>query len=115
MTPYVYIAKVVKWVDGDTVDLDVDLGFKTRRIERFRLIGIDTPERGKPGFKEAKELAESIYPIGSEIMIESMRTEKYGRWLVDIAPVRKALLSANLAELTKEKWRGKNETSSDSF
>ena len=40
-----YKAKVVKVVDGDTIDVDLDLGFGIwLRNERVRLYGIDTPE-----------------------------------------------------------------------
>ena len=40
-----YQCKVVKVVDGDTVDVDIDLGFDVvLRNQRIRLYGIDTPE-----------------------------------------------------------------------
>ena len=40
-----YRAKVIKIVDGDTVDLDIDLGFDVVLAnQRVRLYGIDTPE-----------------------------------------------------------------------
>ena len=42
---YEYKCKVVKVVDGDTVDVDIDLGFGVwLRDERVRIMGIDTPE-----------------------------------------------------------------------
>ena len=42
---YEYRVKVVKIVDGDTVDVDIDLGFGVwLRNERIRMYGIDTPE-----------------------------------------------------------------------
>lgn len=42
---YEYRCKVVRVVDGDTVDVDIDLGFGVwLRKERIRLLGIDTPE-----------------------------------------------------------------------
>jgi len=42
---YEYNCKIVRVVDGDTVDVDIDLGFDTWRCgERIRLYGIDTPE-----------------------------------------------------------------------
>jgi len=42
---YEYKAKVIKVIDGDTVDVDIDLGFGIwMRDERVRLMGIDTPE-----------------------------------------------------------------------
>jgi len=40
-----YDVTVVKVVDGDTVDVDIDLGFKIQlKDERVRIMGIDTPE-----------------------------------------------------------------------
>ena len=42
---YEYRVKVLKVIDGDTVDVDIDLGFNTWiKNERVRLMGIDTPE-----------------------------------------------------------------------
>jgi micrococcal nuclease len=42
---YEYRTKVVRVVDGDTVDVDIDLGFGVwLRKERVRLYGVDTPE-----------------------------------------------------------------------
>ena len=42
---YEYSVKVVKVIDGDTVDVDIDLGFGVWiHKERVRLHGIDTPE-----------------------------------------------------------------------
>jgi len=42
---YDYKCKIVKVVDGDTVDVDIDLGFGVwMRDERVRIMGIDTPE-----------------------------------------------------------------------
>jgi micrococcal nuclease len=42
---YEYRAKVIKIVDGDTVDVDIDLGFGVwLKDERVRIMGIDTPE-----------------------------------------------------------------------
>ena len=42
---YQYKVTVVKVVDGDTVDVDIDLGFSTvLRKQRVRMVGIDTPE-----------------------------------------------------------------------
>ena len=42
--PYRYKAKVLRVVDGDTLDIEFDLGMHVKRTERVRLHGIDTPE-----------------------------------------------------------------------
>jgi len=43
-----YKAKVVHVVDGDTLDLDTDLGFRIAFRQRYRLYGVDTPELNDP-------------------------------------------------------------------
>lgn len=40
-------------VDGDTMDVVVDLGFRINTEVRVRLIGVDTPERGEDGYHDA--------------------------------------------------------------
>ena len=81
---YKYNARVIRWVDGDTVDLDVDLGFRVHIQERFRLLNVDTPERGELDFDVATKLAQTYAPEGSMVIIESKSTGKYGRWLAMI-------------------------------
>lgn len=80
---YVRKAKVIKWVDGDTVDLDIDLGYRVHVHERIRLADVDTPERGRPGFDKATEVARKYAPEGSTCLIRTERgkTGKYGRWI----------------------------------
>lgn len=82
---YTYKAIVERWVDGDTVWLTVDLGFRIKMTSDFRLYGINTPERGQPGFHEATSYAEANAPEGSSIVIKSFKDpDKYGRWIVQI-------------------------------
>ena len=92
---YSYEAKVNRVIDGDTVDLDIDLGFKTYLHDvRCRLIGIDTPEsRGKKKCEaglQAKELVTQEL-TGQTVRIRSYKDEtvdinsdSFGRWLVRI-------------------------------
>ncbi|MGG7653520.1 thermonuclease family protein [Kocuria rosea] len=80
--PYRYAARIVRWVDGDTVDLVVDLGFHLSVTTRFRLYGVDTPERGRSGFGEATAFCERLAPVGSVVRIESFKAaDSFGRWL----------------------------------
>ena len=56
MTKFVhngFRGKIVRVVDGDTVDLDVDLGFHVHTKVRCRLVGVDTPERGHRDWEKA--------------------------------------------------------------
>jgi micrococcal nuclease len=83
---YEYRAVLDRVVDGDTVDLVVDLGFRTKAHHRFRLQGIDAPEpRGATkteGLAAKAWLAEALE--GKPLIIRSEKTGKYGRWLATI-------------------------------
>ena len=88
---YEYRAEVLRWVDGDTVDLLVDLGFTILVSTRFRLLGIDTPETNRRASREAglaaTAFAESLAPVGSVVLVRSTKTGKYGRWLATVYPM----------------------------
>ena len=83
-----YKAKVVHVVDGDTLDLETDLGFRTGYLQRYRLYGVDTPEMNDPDpavrerAAKAKEFVQASVG-GKEVVIRTHldRADKYGRWL----------------------------------
>jgi micrococcal nuclease len=84
---YIYKAELIRVVDGDTVDLIIDLGFDTLRKERFRLYGIDAPEMNTEAGKEAKAwLFEALQPLEA-IYVQTIqlstkaKRDKYGRFL----------------------------------
>ncbi len=81
-----YAATITHIVDGDTVDLSCDLGFRIYSRDRFRLFGIDTPERGQAGWAEATAALKNMLPIGASVIIRTAKPyrDKYGRWLATI-------------------------------
>ena len=81
---YQYRAKIVRWVDGDTVDVDVDLGFRITTHQRLRLLGVDTPERGQDGYHEATEFCKTVAPEGAEVVIRTEKSDSFGRYLAHI-------------------------------
>jgi len=110
---YEYRARVVRWVDGDTVDLEVDLGFRMSTSTRFRLQGIDTPEVRGPEKEEGKKAAgfcQALLPKGASCIVVTTKAGKYGRWLARIwacgedgqrtgLTVNQQLLEAGLAKV----------------
>ena len=90
---YKYNVKIKKVVDGDTVDIDIDLGFGVwLHKERVRIMGIDTPESRTRDKVEklfglaAKEALKSLLPIGSmQVLVigEYDAKGKFGRILGD--------------------------------
>lgn len=89
--PYIYrVKKVLKVVDGDTIDADIDLGFDISLTKRVRLAGIDTPESRTTDLKEkalgleVKEWLKKRLEGAKDILIKTQlpdSTEKYGRIL----------------------------------
>jgi len=78
--PYRYNATLDRVVDGDTVDLWVDLGFRIKTHQRFRLSDIDAPERFTDLGKVATETLTNILK-DRELSVESKKVGKYGRWV----------------------------------
>ena len=82
---YWYPVEVVRVVDGDTVDVRVDLGLEAFRLERIRLYGVNTPEpygeTRAAGLAAAEWLRDRLDCV--EVLLETRRddVDKYGRRL----------------------------------
>lgn len=104
------IEQVLKVVDGDTLDLMLDLGFSVRMKARVRLIGIDTAEiRAKDaGERERAKAAREF--VGNwlrasegQLRARTTKDDKWGRMLAEIiredgSELTAALLDARLAK-----------------
>jgi micrococcal nuclease len=77
---YTYYTKIEKVVDGDTVDVFIDLGFKVWRSERIRLVGVDTAEKNTPYGKATKDYLTQLL-AGKIVKLEVFKPDKYGRYL----------------------------------
>lgn len=84
---YTYRAKVIKIIDGDTIDVDLDLGFSVwLRKQRVRLYGIDTPESRTRDLEEkkrgllAKSKVQEICPVGSIIELSTIIGDERGKF-----------------------------------
>ena len=84
------VKKVHKVVDGDTIDVDIDLGFSVSFFSRVRLAGIDTPESRTTDAKEkalgleVKEKIKKELAAAKDVVIKTEKpdsSEKYGRIL----------------------------------
>jgi len=80
-----YPATIKRIVDGDTLWLDVDLGFRLHFEIVVRLAHINTPETINYTAKglvdpAAAFIAKSL-PLGSSCIVDIIKQEKYGRWL----------------------------------
>lgn len=89
---YEYRCEIDRVIDGDTVDIHIDLGFGVwLKNERVRLVGIDAPESRTSDVVEkvfgllAKQRVEELLPVGSTHILHSKDFKgKFGRILGDI-------------------------------
>ena len=89
---YEYSATIRRWVDGDTVDVTLDLGFDILYNNRIRLYGINTPESRTRDIEEkerglaAKDRVKELCPVGSSVTLKTTKDGrgKFGRILGEI-------------------------------
>ena len=104
---FCYSASLLKVVDGDTVDLMVDLGFDVHHRIRVRLYGVNTPESRttnaleKAAGLKAKEFAHDWMEQNPVVVIQTLKdkNEKYGRILANVY-----LVTDTGQELLVNKW-----------
>jgi micrococcal nuclease len=103
---YEYKAKLIKVVDGDTLDAMIDLGFNTWVKKRIRLHGLDAYEvrtRDKEEKRKgllAKSRLQQVLEKNDEFRLRSHGVGKYGRCLGDIYIVKRYIKS--------DKYHGKS-------
>lgn len=103
---YEYQAHIKDIIDGDTLDLDIDLGMETHRTCRVRLAGINTDKISTENGRKARDFV-MTWCGNNSLIVRTIkdRKEKYGRYLVlvykDIAAknLNEALIEAGLARV----------------
>jgi micrococcal nuclease len=81
---YNYKATLNRVVDGDTVNLTIDLGFRLSYTANCRLAGINAPELNTDEGKASRDALRLLIGQGQEVNIFSTGLDKYGRPIVVI-------------------------------
>ena len=94
---FTYRAKCRRVIDGDTLELDIDLGMAVSIVKKVRLRGIDTPEvygvkkdseEYKAGKKASEFVKEALFEDGESktlwICTHKDKEGKYGRYIVEV-------------------------------
>lgn len=90
---YEYNAKVVRVVDGDTIEVLVDLGFEVHILQTLRLNRIDAYEtslRGGTSEEQkllgiaGKEFLKTVLPKDAKVLIKTEKSDKYDRYLAEV-------------------------------
>jgi micrococcal nuclease len=98
MTLYNYAARLVRCVDGDTVRLDLDLGFfEWRHDQSYRLLRINAPEMSTPEGVEAK-VALELFLSGKTLVAHTEKSDHFGRFLADITATDAAGVETNVSD-----------------
>lgn len=106
---------VAKVHDGDTVLVDLDLGWHVSLRAAVRVDGIAAPELSTPEGRLARDYAEHLLPQGAKVTVVSKRLlgthEKYGRVLADLTFIStagaKSFAEAMLETEHAQAWDGK--------
>ena len=80
---YEYKAIVTNVVDGDTIDLSIDVGFKITTHQRVRLARIDTPERAQANYQTAKDFVKNAV-LNKSVTIKTEKVSKWGYYLAEV-------------------------------
>jgi endonuclease YncB( thermonuclease family) len=92
---YNYKAKVNKVIDGDTVNLTIDLGFRMTMTANCRLAGINAPELSTKEGQVAKLYLTNL--ISDVDNIASTGLDKYGRPIVKIGDINQKMIDSGNA------------------
>jgi endonuclease YncB( thermonuclease family) len=93
---YTYKAKLNRVIDGDTVNLTIDLGFRLTYTANCRLAGINAPEMNTEEGRTARVAL--IKMLGDEFLIESTGLDKYGRPVVKIGNINDKMITDGYAK-----------------
>ena len=111
---YLYKGEILNWYDGDTLTIDVDLGFKIHSKVRVRLVRINSWEINAESSyrrrfaRHARMFAVKNFPVGSTVYVSSKKKDRYGRWLAEVEMDGKNISDFLLesGELGFEEYRG---------
>lgn len=78
---YVYEhVTLLRVIDGDTIVAAIDVGFRFQTTQTLRLLDLDTPERGEPGWAESRAKLTQLL-TGPALRVSTVRQDSFGRWL----------------------------------
>lgn len=103
-----YRARFVRVVDGDTFELDVDLGFHVWTRVLVRLQNVNTPERGEPNYSQARDFtghwfrengdSEGFVVIMPELTSRQVFVQTFVRYVAEVESFEGRSLAEDLVE-----------------
>ena len=82
---YTYSARLVRVIDGDTVVMDLDLGFYQWRLGRsYRLGRINAPEMNTPLGPASRDYLTGLLANAGFLMVTTSKADSFDRWIVEL-------------------------------
>lgn len=106
---FTYKATILKIVDGDTIDIEIDLGFDIRTVQRVRLFGLNAPEHNTVAGQESITWMRNRLQLGAQVTVSSAKPgggDKYGRYLATIIDGAGSVNDALIASGHAVFWNG---------
>jgi endonuclease YncB( thermonuclease family) len=114
--PFRYNATVLRVIDADTIEVDVDHGFYIHQGPTpVRLLGCNAAEHGTPGGDAATAHLTSLLPVGTHIVLETAKPDKFApRWDAAVTYMRpdgkvSDLVGDLIGDQWAAAWNGKGE------
>jgi endonuclease YncB( thermonuclease family) len=81
MTVWTVPATILRWLDSDTAECELDLGFAIFHRAKVRIDGLNAPELNTPEGQKALAWTRAFLPAGLKVIVTSRQWDKYGRVL----------------------------------
>jgi endonuclease YncB( thermonuclease family) len=112
--PFYFNAWILDWVDGDTLIAKVDRGMRDYSTWNVRCLGYAALELSEPGGVEAREELRRRWPVGSPVVLATVKPDKYGGRNLARVTVRHGGAPTDLAALLVQEgwalpWNGKGQ------
>jgi endonuclease YncB( thermonuclease family) len=95
---YCYPGKIVDVIDGDTVKMQLNLGFRISIIESMRLRGVDAMERDTPEGQKAKRALQRLLNRATTVHAFTYHHDRYGRYITDLIVDEHIYINKKLVE-----------------
>lgn len=99
MSTHTYPATLVRIINADTLEVDLDLGLGLTSRQRLQLRGIDAPESDESGGADATAFVYECLTPAHDLTVTIHNQDAFGRWISDVAVAGASLNEALAAHL----------------
>jgi micrococcal nuclease len=94
---------LLRVIDGDTIQVAIDVGFGFQTTQILRLVDLDTPGRGQPGFNASRAKLQAVL-ADQRLAVRTYKQDSFGRWLAAAWIGEAVDVSRLMREWMAEQW-----------